>query len=81
MLTKARLKIDRSAVVRIENQQRCVFDYELAAISEVLKISKERLIMLAVELAKHAKVKVLNANCRPSAGRPTTRRSQPKLRA
>ena len=43
-LSKLDIKIDRSAIARIERGQRYVMDYELYAIAKCLKISVEDLL-------------------------------------
>ena len=43
-LARIGVSLDRSAISRIENQDRYVMDYELAAIAKCLKVSTEWLL-------------------------------------
>ena len=49
-LQRAGLDMDRTAVAKIEIQLRSVFDYELAMIARVLKVSTDELLPNAASL-------------------------------
>lgn len=43
LVRKAGLNLDRAAIAKIENSLRCVYDYELVAMAQVLKVPIKQL--------------------------------------
>mgnify|MGYP001572506774 CR=1 FL=1 len=45
LVRKAGINLDRAAIAKIENGLRCVYDYELVTIAQVLKVSTSKLVV------------------------------------